>query len=63
MYICISSVYSKHIVYHIIIPVCDYQERKRRKTNTKGFSWGRMSITLRKITQWTSHVYLDKLFL
>lgn len=33
MYICILSIYSIHLVYYIIITVCDCHERKRRKTN------------------------------
>lgn len=28
MYICVLSMYSIHIVYLIVITVCDYQERK-----------------------------------
>lgn len=31
MYICILSMYNMYIVYHIIITVFDYHERKRRK--------------------------------
>lgn len=37
MYICVLSMYSIHIVYLIVITVCDYQERKRRKINLKRF--------------------------